>query len=79
MDITHHNPSAINPFSLGPRRCLGKDLAWLEMQLAMARLLWNFDIFMDDVVPPVQWGYLKTYGVVERQPVMVRVKRRQAD
>ncbi|KAI1078319.1 isotrichodermin C-15 hydroxylase [Whalleya microplaca] len=32
------------PFSTGPRDCLGKTLAWAEMRLILASILWHFDI-----------------------------------
>ncbi|RYO99105.1 hypothetical protein DL763_001706 [Monosporascus cannonballus] len=32
------------PFSSGPRGCLGKNLAYLEMRIILARLFWRFDI-----------------------------------
>ncbi|KAJ4861384.1 cytochrome p450 domain-containing protein [Trichoderma breve] len=31
-------------FSFGPRNCIGKNLAYAEMRLILARILWNFDI-----------------------------------
>jgi cytochrome P450 len=35
--------SAFNPFSLGPRGCIGRGLALAEMQLLMATILFRFD------------------------------------
>ncbi|KAK5128233.1 hypothetical protein LTR85_002900 [Meristemomyces frigidus] len=35
---------AVQPFSLGPRGCIGRHLSYLEMRLILGRLLWNFDI-----------------------------------
>ncbi|KAJ0365207.1 hypothetical protein COL26b_012198 [Colletotrichum chrysophilum] len=35
---------ALQPFSIGPRNCIGKNLANAEMRLILARLIWNFDI-----------------------------------
>jgi cytochrome P450 len=35
---------AMQPFSVGPRSCLGKYLAHAEMRVILARLLWNFDV-----------------------------------
>ncbi|CVL13355.1 cytochrome P450 [Fusarium proliferatum] len=35
---------AFQPFSHGPRNCLGKNLAYAEMRLILTRLLWNFDL-----------------------------------
>ncbi|KAH7028980.1 cytochrome P450 monooxygenase, partial [Microdochium trichocladiopsis] len=34
----------VQPFSLGPRNCIGRNLAYAEMRLIMARILWNFDM-----------------------------------
>ena len=33
-----------HPFIVGPRRCPGQLLAWVEMRAILARLLWNFNI-----------------------------------
>ncbi|KAK2611702.1 hypothetical protein N8I77_005029 [Diaporthe amygdali] len=35
---------ALQPFSIGPRNCIGKNLANAEMRLILARLIWNFEI-----------------------------------
>ena len=35
---------AFQPFHLGPRNCLGKNLAYIEMRLILTRVLWNFDL-----------------------------------
>ncbi|RFU28638.1 hypothetical protein B7463_g7707, partial [Scytalidium lignicola] len=35
--------SAYTPFSLGPRGCIGKGFALVELQLAMATVLWKLD------------------------------------
>ncbi|KAJ4291290.1 hypothetical protein N0V88_006293 [Collariella sp. IMI 366227] len=35
---------AFQPFHLGPRNCLGKNLAYIEMRLVLTRVLWNFDL-----------------------------------
>ncbi|KAH8778060.1 cytochrome P450 [Hyaloscypha finlandica] len=40
--ISHLHAS--QPFSLGPRGCLGKNLAYLEMRLILGKLFWNFDM-----------------------------------
>ena len=36
--------ACMQPFSFGPRNCLGKNLARAEMRLILARLLWRFDL-----------------------------------
>jgi cytochrome P450 len=35
---------AFTPFSLGPRGCIGKGMAYMEMMIVMARVLMLFDI-----------------------------------
>ncbi|KAB5513621.1 cytochrome P450 [Coniochaeta sp. 2T2.1] len=39
---------ASQPFSLGPRGCIGRNLSYMEQRLIMGRLLWNFDVFPAD-------------------------------
>ncbi|KAK8016929.1 Cytochrome P450 [Apiospora rasikravindrae] len=38
------NLNAFFPFSLGPRGCLGKEMAWSQGRLFIAKLIWKFDI-----------------------------------
>ena len=35
---------AFQPFHVGPRNCIGKNLAYVEMRLILVRVLWNFDL-----------------------------------
>lgn len=35
---------AAQPFSLGPRGCIGRHLSYMEMRLILGRLLWSFDV-----------------------------------
>ncbi|GKZ22340.1 hypothetical protein AbraCBS73388_008479 [Aspergillus brasiliensis] len=35
---------AFVPFSMGPRKCVAWRLAWAELNLAIARVLWRFDL-----------------------------------
>ena len=36
--------SAFSAFSTGPRGCLGKNLAYLEISIAIARTVWHYDM-----------------------------------
>ncbi|SMR44666.1 unnamed protein product [Zymoseptoria tritici ST99CH_3D1] len=39
--------SACQPFSFGPRNCLGKNLAYAELRLIVAKMIWTFDMELD--------------------------------
>ncbi|MCJ1251728.1 hypothetical protein MMC30_008965 [Trapelia coarctata] len=54
--FTPHNPTAFQPFSTGPRNCIGKNLAYLEMRLIIAKLVWNFEFLTEDAVEGVGEG-----------------------
>ncbi|OCL04417.1 putative Averantin oxidoreductase [Glonium stellatum] len=68
---------AMQPFSLGPRGCIGKSLAYMEMRLVMSHLLWNFDIVSVDGAPewdPVdQTKHMKVFITWEKKAIMVKV------
>ncbi|KAL3420413.1 cytochrome p450 [Phlyctema vagabunda] len=39
---------AVQPFSVGPRNCIGKNLAYAEMRLILAKIIFNFDMKIAD-------------------------------
>ncbi|KAF2493649.1 cytochrome P450 [Lophium mytilinum] len=43
---THDDRAAFQPFSSGPRNCIGKNLAYAEMRMVMAKMVWNFDLVL---------------------------------
>ncbi|KIW74827.1 hypothetical protein Z517_11597 [Fonsecaea pedrosoi CBS 271.37] len=72
---------ASQPFSTGPRGCIGKHLSYMEMRLILGRLLWHFDIVSSDGAP--QWSpegemqYMKAYNTWEKPELNVTLKRVQ--
>lgn len=34
---------AVQPFIMGVNVCIGRGLAWMEMRVTLAKLLWHFD------------------------------------
>lgn len=36
--------SAFAPFSIGPRGCIGKGMAYLELSISIARVLWEYEL-----------------------------------
>ncbi|KAK2603870.1 hypothetical protein QQS21_003905 [Conoideocrella luteorostrata] len=67
--------SVSKPFSTGPTGCLGKSLAWAEMRLILARLVWAFNISVDPD-RAVDWTKLRAMMTIEKQPMLVRLKIR---
>jgi cytochrome P450 len=39
--------SAFCAFSTGPRGCVGKNMAWLEMRIVMAKAVWRYELKQD--------------------------------
>ncbi|KAF9637455.1 putative cytochrome p450 protein [Lasiodiplodia theobromae] len=62
---------ALQPFSFGPRNCIGRNLAYVEMRLILASILWNFD--MELVSGQENWIDQKIYLVWEKHPLMVKL------
>lgn len=65
------------PFSIGPRNCLGKNLAYHEMRLILSKLLWNFDL---DLCPQSdKWADQKCFVLWEKPQLMVKMKSVRRD
>jgi cytochrome P450 len=63
---------AFKPFSDGPRNCIGINLAYAEMRLLLARLLWNFDMELCEESSDWMTG-MKVYVVYQRPPLMTKL------
>ncbi|RDW81517.1 cytochrome P450 [Aspergillus mulundensis] len=69
--------AVFQPFSVGPRSCIGRNLAYAEMQLILARLLHHFDIRLED--PGFAFEMQRTFSTWEKPPLNVSlVPRRTA-
>ncbi|CCC10527.1 unnamed protein product [Sordaria macrospora k-hell] len=47
-EFSTDKPHASQPFSHGPRGCIGKNLSNIEQRLIMAHLVWHFDLEVPD-------------------------------
>lgn len=63
---------ASQPFSIGQHNCLGKSLAYNEMRVILARLLWNFDLELCE--ESGHWDQQYTYTLWEKPPLMCRLR-----
>ncbi|KAF2676351.1 benzoate 4-monooxygenase cytochrome P450 [Lentithecium fluviatile CBS 122367] len=62
----------LQPFSYGPRNCLGKNLAYHEMRLILASVLLNFDLELCEEAEG--WPKQENFILWSKGPLMVRLK-----
>ena len=63
--------AVFNPFSIGPRACIGRGLAYMEMRLVLARLVWSFD--MELMKESEGWTDQKCWVLYEKEPLMAKL------
>ena len=68
--------SASKPFSIGFHSCLGRPLAWVELRLVLARLLWAFD-FSEEPTERVDFDAFPVMMLIQKQPMKLRVRVRE--
>ncbi|KAJ5113440.1 hypothetical protein N7456_001974 [Penicillium angulare] len=63
---------AVQAFSMGPRNCIGRNLAYTEMRLVLAHMIYNFDMELDEYSS----GWIKrqrAFNVWDRGPLDVKI------
>lgn len=73
--------SAYEPFSLGPRNCIGKNLAQAELKIILARTIFNFDFALPadrrkhdgDNKMGWRWDDQRIYMLWQCEPMVVQV------
>lgn len=80
LDQAHSSPfimdkrDALQPFSLGLRSCVGQKLAYFELRLILARMVFNFDLTLPDGPGSgLIWTCQKTYATWVKDPFHVRI------
>lgn len=66
--------TASNPFSVGHRNCIGKSLAWAEMRLVLAKMMFEFDF--EETPIRLDWTKLKTIVIIQTGRIEVVMRRR---
>ncbi|KAF2096875.1 cytochrome P450 [Rhizodiscina lignyota] len=67
---------AAQPFAVGPRNCVGMNLANVELRIIIARILWNFDLKLDE--SSMNWERdMNEYLAWEKAPLIVSLTPRQ--
>ncbi|KAJ8120721.1 hypothetical protein ONZ43_g2641 [Nemania bipapillata] len=59
------------PFSVGTRNCLGMNMAWHEMRLLLAKLIFNFDMQTE---VDASWRDQNVFVIWDRKPLPVTLK-----
>jgi len=54
---------------------MGRHLAWAEMRLVVAKLVWTFDV--ESTGKSLKWDELRTFLLVEKKPLELRLKVRK--
>ncbi|KAI1112667.1 cytochrome protein [Nemania sp. NC0429] len=62
------------PFSVGRRDCIGQNLAMHEMRSILAKVLWNFDLTLDE--SSQNWHDQKILALWVKPPLQVHIKPR---
>ncbi|KAI1248554.1 hypothetical protein MGN70_009753 [Eutypa lata] len=66
------NRKGLHPFSQGPRICAGREVAWWESRLFIAKVLWTFDL---EMVPGQNVDMdrdLRGWGMYQKPEIYVR-------
>ena len=60
--------AAVQAFSVGIWSCIGKQLAYGELRVVLARMVWNFDLSVAVGGRDVDWTKQKCWFLVEKEP-----------
>lgn len=66
---------AFHPFSLGSHNCPGRTLAYLEMRLILAKLVWHFNMDIPNGMTLPDWERQKIYWFWEKSSTQVKFSR----
>ncbi|KAI0468198.1 averantin oxidoreductase [Xylaria cf. heliscus] len=64
------------PFSYGPRNCIGRNLAYAEIKLVIARLVWHFDI---ENATDGNWLDQRVFMVWAKSPLRIKLRPANRD
>ena len=72
----NNTTSVFQPFGMGRHHCLGFKVAWAELRLVLARILYAFDVDAATAEPPGDFALQKTFLVWEKEPLLVKLRAR---
>ncbi|CAI7662150.1 unnamed protein product [Penicillium glandicola] len=72
--FVNDNKNAMQPFSFGPRNCIGRNLAYVEMRIILARMVFNFDMELGQ--PEEDWMDQESFFLWEKTKLMIELTPR---
>lgn len=72
-EYANDDRAARAPFAMGPRNCIGRNLAYSEMRLILAKVCFNFDMELDEKRCGNWIGDQKIFGLWEKGPLWVKL------
>lgn len=66
------NRGVVQPLSVRHRNCIGRNLAYNEMRLILARVLWNFDLELCQ--ESQDWANQNSYVLWEKPELIYRLR-----
>ncbi|UPX20100.1 uncharacterized protein EKO05_0010345 [Ascochyta rabiei] len=67
--------ASFQPFSIGRHQCIGMKLAYAEMRIIVAKVLWGFDMQLANQQDRFDWGEQATYIFWDKRPLKVCMTR----
>ncbi|CEL04917.1 hypothetical protein ASPCAL06041 [Aspergillus calidoustus] len=74
VKFTNDRREAFQPFHFGPRNCIGRNLAYSEMRLILALIIFKFDMTLAD--ESVNWMNQKNFLMWQKGPLKVYITPR---
>ncbi|KAF2210952.1 hypothetical protein CERZMDRAFT_113086 [Cercospora zeae-maydis SCOH1-5] len=71
-EFSNDAKQAFQPFSIGSRNCIGRNLAYAEMRLILAKLLFNFELELD-AEKTGDWFDQRSFAVWSKGPLYVKL------
>ncbi|KAI0112012.1 cytochrome P450 [Nemania sp. FL0031] len=70
--FANDNLASFSPFGQGPRICVGREVAWWQARLVMAKILWTFDVHIAPGQKVSLESDLKAWGYWVKPELRVR-------
>ncbi|KAI2618916.1 benzoate 4-monooxygenase cytochrome P450 [Hypoxylon sp. NC1633] len=72
---SHDILESSQPWLIGPRSCIGRNMAWLELRTTLVKLIWAYDLELTD--PSQDWHReSRMVTLWQLPPLMIRAKNR---